>query len=155
MNVHFLGADATSDDAMTIAAIVQSAFAETTPRSTAVDETSADILGLLRSGEYVAVVLTGPDGMGTVRYRLDGDAVYFGRLAVLPEHRGRGIGSRLLDEIETIARILGAARLTCSVRRGMESNMALYARRGFIETGGYEVIRDGAVVSTACLEKKL
>ena len=39
--------------------------------------------------------------VGLVRGRMVGDTCHVGRLATLPEYQGRGIGKRLLAELET------------------------------------------------------
>ena len=52
-------------------------------------------------------------------------------LAVLPEHRGRGVGRRLLEEIERRARARGSSKLTLEVHATNEAAMRLYRRFGF------------------------
>jgi len=52
-------------------------------------------------------------------------------LAVLPTHRGRGIGSRLLAEIERRARKRGCCKLTLEVHDTNEGAKRLYRRAGF------------------------
>jgi ribosomal protein S18 acetylase RimI-like enzyme len=52
-------------------------------------------------------------------------------LAVLPEHRGRGIGRSLLEEVERRARARGAGKLTLEVRDSNHGAKRLYRRFGF------------------------
>jgi ribosomal protein S18 acetylase RimI-like enzyme len=52
-------------------------------------------------------------------------------LAVLPEHRGQGVGRRLLDAVEGKARALGCCKLTLEVREGNSRARRLYAAAGF------------------------
>lgn len=52
-------------------------------------------------------------------------------LAVLPEQRGRGIGGRLLAEIERRARRRGCCKLTLEVHDTNEGAKRLYRRAGF------------------------
>jgi ribosomal protein S18 acetylase RimI-like enzyme len=52
-------------------------------------------------------------------------------LAVLPAHRGRGIGRALLAAIEAEARARGAVKITLEVLSGNPAAQALYAARGF------------------------
>jgi len=52
-------------------------------------------------------------------------------LAVLPDHRGRGVGRRLLEEIERRARARGSSKLTLEVHASNEGAMRLYRRFGF------------------------
>ena len=62
-------------------------------------------------------------------------------LAVLPGHRGGGIGRRLLETVERKARALGCCKVTLEVLEGNASARHLYARAGFsqakyVETSG-------------------
>ena len=57
-------------------------------------------------------------------------------LAVLPEHRGRGIGRLLLDEVEKRARQRGCCKLTLEVRTDNGRALGLYERVGFEPSGG-------------------
>jgi ribosomal protein S18 acetylase RimI-like enzyme len=52
-------------------------------------------------------------------------------LAVLPGHRGRGVGRRLLEEIEHRARVRGSSKLTLEVHATNETAIGLYRRFGF------------------------
>jgi ribosomal protein S18 acetylase RimI-like enzyme len=52
-------------------------------------------------------------------------------LAVLPSHQGRGIGSRLLAEVERRALAAGACKVTLEVVEANHGARRLYARHGF------------------------
>ena len=52
-------------------------------------------------------------------------------LAVLPDQRGRGIGSQLLAEVERRARALGACKVTLEVHDTNQGAKRLYAEIGF------------------------
>jgi ribosomal protein S18 acetylase RimI-like enzyme len=52
-------------------------------------------------------------------------------LAVLPAHRGRGVGHRLLEEIEQRARARGSSKLTLEVHASNHGAIRLYRRFGF------------------------
>jgi ribosomal protein S18 acetylase RimI-like enzyme len=52
-------------------------------------------------------------------------------LAVLPGHRGRGVGRLLLEEVERRARARGSSKLTLEVHATNEGAMRLYRRFGF------------------------
>jgi ribosomal-protein-alanine N-acetyltransferase len=54
-------------------------------------------------------------------------------LAVHPEFRGQGLGSRLLDRVLADARDLGIESLFLEVRESNEKAQRLYARRGFVQ----------------------
>jgi len=52
-------------------------------------------------------------------------------VVVLAAHRGQGIGERMLEAVEQIARQRGACKLTLEVLTGNRSAMRLYERAGF------------------------
>jgi ribosomal protein S18 acetylase RimI-like enzyme len=52
-------------------------------------------------------------------------------LAVLPGHRRQGIGRRLLEQAEALARDLGCVKLTLEVREDNEKAKRLYKSVGF------------------------
>lgn len=64
-----------------------------------------------------------------------------GGMVVAESHRGRGIGSRLIDEVETWAWARGAARLRVRSRDGRHDAHAFYERRGF-ERSKLQVVLD-------------
>ncbi len=53
-----------------------------------------------------------------------------GRLSVLPEARGRGVGKALMDAVERELAHRGVDRLTLAVVYGNEGALRFYARRG-------------------------
>jgi len=63
------------------------------------------------------------------------DQVHINNLAVLPELRGRGLGTQLLEAVIAEAAHLGATFLTLEVRASNDPALRLYARAGFERTG--------------------
>lgn len=71
-------------------------------------------------------------------------------LAVLPEMRGKGVGTRLLEAVEEKGRELGCCKLTLEVREDNGRARAVYERFGFGDfTAGGEMVR------TIFLDKRL
>jgi ribosomal protein S18 acetylase RimI-like enzyme len=58
-------------------------------------------------------------------------------LSVLPEHRGTGIGSALLDAPEQALAAAGVVDLVIGVLPGHAPAIRLYERRGFLPTWSY------------------
>jgi ribosomal-protein-alanine N-acetyltransferase len=63
------------------------------------------------------------------------DQAHINNLAVLPELRGRGLGTQLLEAIVAEVAHLGGVLLTLEVRRSNEPALRLYERAGFRHGG--------------------
>jgi len=75
-------------------------------------------------------------GCGAVRL-VDAGAAEIKRMYVPPALRGRGIATRLLAQLESEARRLGAARLVLETGERQFESVALYRRAGFVEIPRY------------------
>lgn len=129
---------AAPEEAAAIVAVVHAAFAEyrgrLRPESAALSETAEMVAGQITAhGGFVAEA----DGriVGAVLYKVKPDAIYFGRLAVPPAMRGRGIARLLLAAVEDEARRRGRARVTLSVRIALPENQAFFVCNGYREIG--------------------
>ena len=138
--------------------LTQAAFAEygrEPGTSTALKETVESIEAQLAEGNrFLALRENGPP-LACVRFRIEGDSLYFHRLSVDPAHRRKGYGAMLVGELERRALETGLSRLTCSVRLAQAGNLALYEKLGFVVAGERSVCRDGTPVPTGDLEKRL
>jgi ribosomal protein S18 acetylase RimI-like enzyme len=77
-----------------------------------------------------------PVGMGSgIPAEGDSEGVEVISFWVSPAARGRGVGDRLLGEIESWAAGQGARTMRLSVMPGNAAALALYARQGLRETG--------------------
>jgi [ribosomal protein S18]-alanine N-acetyltransferase len=63
------------------------------------------------------------------------DEAEIANLAVAPDRRGRGVGSRLLDAALVEARLAGARVVHLEVRDSNAAARALYGARGFLAVG--------------------
>jgi putative acetyltransferase len=84
------------------------------------------------------VFLAREDGMavacGALRRHAEGTGEVK-RMYTLPSHQGRGIGGRILDEIETLARREGFARLVLETGDRHPAAWRVYERAGFTRCG--------------------
>jgi GNAT superfamily N-acetyltransferase len=64
----------------------------------------------------------------------DAGSLYLSGLAVDEEHRGRGIGSALMDRVEGLATATGRGRVSLICFEQNEGAMRFYRRRGYRET---------------------
>ena len=75
-----------------------------------------------------------PQPVGFSLFRTIGGEAELLLLAVAPDHQGRGIGRRLLDEFVGRARAAGATRVHLEVRDGNPA-VDMYRRAGFATAG--------------------
>uniref|UniRef100_UPI0009BBCBA3 GNAT family N-acetyltransferase n=1 Tax=Chromobacterium subtsugae TaxID=251747 RepID=UPI0009BBCBA3 len=78
------------------------------------------------------------------------------QLYLLEEVRGRGLGGRMMDEVEATARALGCATLMLTVNRHNADAIAVYEKRGF--TVREQVVADignGFVMDDYVMVKKM
>lgn len=150
---------ATSSDADRIHAMTQAAYAEyagTDAPSSVARERADDLRAALACGETQALlVLDGAEPVGSVRYRLEPQGLYFFRLGVLPRARGRGVARALVTRLEEIARQHEAPRLWCRVRMNVARNVGLYESAGFRLIDQERVRRGVTDVPTGTMEKRL
>ncbi|MDQ0194606.1 GNAT family N-acetyltransferase [Paenibacillus wynnii] len=66
---------------------------------------------------------------GSVRAYVSGDTCYIGRLVVHPHFQNRGIGTRLLNEVEQI--FIGCMRYELFTGHKSEKNLYLYNKNGY------------------------
>ncbi|MFQ5945104.1 MAG: GNAT family N-acetyltransferase [Anaerolineae bacterium] len=129
---------AASEDADAIAALLREAFAEFeslyTPEGFAATAISSE--------EVVGRIAEGPVWVGSDEERVVGtasavtreDGLYVRGMAVVPSMQGRGVGRRLLDQVEAFAREVGAQRMYLSSTPFLSSAIRLYERYGFLRT---------------------
>ncbi len=101
--------------------------------------------------DFVALV----DGNEVIGYAVVWCIVDQGELsniAIAPEHRGRGLGRTLLDEVISRIRRRGVTRLFLEVRASNEPALGLYASLGFAVVGRrkeyYQNPREDALLMT-------
>lgn len=126
-------------DAAAAAALIRAAFdaqsVTTDPPPSAVRETAATVAAsLAQQGQGGIAAWQGEAMTGCVLWQVQPHGLYLGRLAVHPDHRGRGIAQALVGAVETQARLLGLPRVVLSTRLVLADNRRLFARCGFVET---------------------
>lgn len=130
--------EATDKDAEMVYGIVQAAFAEY--RETlavlpgALRETLEETKRSIADGRTLLAYHSSDaiaEPVGTVRYEARPGHLYVGRLAVLPDWRGRGVGRMLMEYVERLAPTMGLTRIRLGTRESMPSNLAFYKQLGY------------------------
>jgi ribosomal-protein-alanine N-acetyltransferase len=102
------------------------------------DWAHVDLVRLIRPpGERGGAAGSHGDGpvVGFASYWLVHDELHLLNLAAHPDHRRRGIGTRLMRHLLAVARGHGCRYVTLEVRRGNHAAQALYQRHGFEAVG--------------------
>jgi ribosomal protein S18 acetylase RimI-like enzyme len=72
--------------------------------------------------------------IGSARFSFETNALYVGRVAVLPTHRRRGVASAMMRFLEDVAGNQQRHAIHIAVRESLPSNVQLY------QSLGYEVV---------------
>lgn len=136
MGLPFAVVDATVDDAGELLTLQRAAYLSEArlhddfalpPLTETLDEVHRAI-----AGTVVLKAVHGTRIVGAVRARRDGDTCHIGRLAVVPDLQGHGIGTRLLTEAEE--RFVGTVfRFELFTGPKSDANLRLYRKLGYID----------------------
>jgi ribosomal protein S18 acetylase RimI-like enzyme len=91
-----------------------------------------------------------------VRFKTDKSSLYFFRLSVCPEARGKGIAKSMLSWLENYAKEYGKTEIWCRVRMSLPQNIQLYKSVGYI-VFKEEVVTNpnGFPVKTVVMKKEI
>lgn len=87
--------------------------------------------------ENVIVALDGRRIVGYVNPVVDGPEAWIGGLGIVPDHRGKGIGKRLMEAAEEFSKSKGAETSILEVIQGNERARALYRSLGYADARTY------------------
>ena len=125
--------------------------------SSALDETVEGLANSIHLGlEQALVCLVDGTPIGCARFQMKDDYLYFSRLSVVPEVRGKGIATSIISWLEGVAKENEKSRLICKVRASLPKNIRLYEKLGFYMIEEKKVTNpNGFLVNTAQMEKAL
>jgi ribosomal protein S18 acetylase RimI-like enzyme len=124
--------------------------------SSALNETIVSIEESIKNGTEKALLYFSDEiPLGSVRFKTEENSLYFSRLSVSPEARGRGIAKSILNWLEEYAKQYGKSEIICRVRMSAPQNIQLYKSVGFIVTKE-EVVNNpnGFPIETVVMKKK-
>lgn len=130
-----------SEDVSEMVKLIHAAFekyrGKLNPPTGAHNETVQSIQSeLTKGGAFIAE--SNRKLVGCVLWANQGKNLYFGRLAVLPEYRNHGIGSKLIHAIEQKASGIGCSGLLIKVRTSLPELVVYYSGKGFVELLGQD-----------------
>jgi GNAT superfamily N-acetyltransferase len=135
--------NATEDDAELIAQLTRKCWIGKPENSSGHRETPEKVLHDLEDGAAIIMELNGIP-VGSIRYfpvfnvgengeKYGPVALEIGRLGILPEHRGRGLSTWLMNEVMMRATARGIEELRLAVRTDEPGLLEFYKRQGFFE----------------------
>ncbi|WP_252311258.1 GNAT family N-acetyltransferase [Sinobaca sp. H24] len=148
-----------ASQAGTIKKIMHEAFEEYNrfdPPSGAMKETEESIShSLTEEREWAAVLYENGSPLGMVRVKEEETRLYFMRLSVVPEARGRGYAKALIDWVETEAENAGKSEVYCKVRCTTEDNIRRYEKLGYEVYHTLTVTRLGTPFDIVAMSKPI
>lgn len=81
------------------------------------------------------VLTEGDEVLGYMGVRMVLDELHVMNIAVKPEHRGKGYGKLIMEELDTFARQGEYSIITLEVRESNETALSLYTKFGFEKCG--------------------
>jgi ribosomal protein S18 acetylase RimI-like enzyme len=123
--------------------------------SSAMNESVASIQQAIQKGEEKAILCCMDEKpLGSVRFMLDHDSIYFKRLSVSPKARGMGMARAMIQWLEQHAKGKGLEKVYCRVRRDTPQNIEFYQHSDYYISKEETIInKDGHVVDTVLMEK--
>ncbi|OGX60896.1 MAG: hypothetical protein A2189_04235 [Paenibacillus sp. RIFOXYA1_FULL_44_5] len=125
--------------------------------SSALNEKLSSLEEALKRGSESAVLYyQDKEAVASCRFKFDEHSLYFSRLSVCPEVRGKGIARAILLWLENHAMDQGRTEMWCRVRMAMARNIDLYKSVGFLVAKEEVVINpNGLPVQTIVMRKQL
>jgi ribosomal protein S18 acetylase RimI-like enzyme len=145
ITIEFVGPERAAEVRELMLAAFREYDAVLTVPSSAMWETVEDVAGHIALGGAVLAAVGG-QSVGSGRFEMRDDHVYIGRLSVLPEFRGRGIGALMMTAMEQHAAAKSAPEARISVRTLLPKNIELYQRLGYAVTDRYKHARGDEII---------
>jgi ribosomal protein S18 acetylase RimI-like enzyme len=125
--------------------------------SSALNEPIDKLINSIKNGSEQALLgLIDGIPLGSIRFTIKEQGLYFSRLSVTPNARGKGLAKSMLLWLESYAIEKGKRKMECRVRASIPKNIRLYEALGYI-ISKEEVVTNpnGFFVKTVVMEKTL
>jgi len=150
---------ATFDDRDAMSSIINAAFAiETFLEGTRTDD--ARLTHMMETGTFLVAEDSSKRIVASVYTEIRGNHGYLGVLAVDPACQGKGLGRRMVIEVEDYCRRRGCVAIDLTVLSLRTDLPPLYRKLGYVETGTEEFttsrrLREGAECHCILMSKAL
>lgn len=123
------------EDASGFEAVIRAAYAPWQGGLEGLPDVAAGIAGDIAT--HTVLLAESPSGeiLGGVVVVLGDGAAHVANLAVAPGASGQGLGRRLMQQAEIIAREAGYRTLDLTTHRDMQPTLEFHSRNGWTETG--------------------
>ena len=88
----------------------------------------------IMDGYLYSYIMDGDIKAGYICFKLEGDSIFMSKYYVSKDFRGKGLGSKALDEMLDIGRELNMRRAHLRVNRFNHLSISVYKHKGFIIT---------------------
>jgi GNAT superfamily N-acetyltransferase len=125
--------------------------------SSAINESLEPLQIAIKSNSEKALLCSiNGDPLGSCRFTMKEDTLYFSRVSVTPSARGKGIAKAMLLWLEKYASDNFKGKMACRVRVSLPKNISLYKSMGYFVTKEEVVTNpNGFLVKTVVMEKTL
>jgi ribosomal protein S18 acetylase RimI-like enzyme len=117
------------------------------PPSSSYNETVEDVERAMSEGGAV-LAWVNEEPVGSARFKLGPDYLYVGRVAVLPECRGRRVAFTMMKLLEAFAPSVDRNVIRVDVRMVLEGNLSFFRALGFRLVDTYQHPRGEAICAT-------
>ncbi|WP_193171373.1 GNAT family N-acetyltransferase [Nisaea nitritireducens] len=144
--------DAQPEDVKTILALVSAAYAKWIPViGREPKPMNADYEKALREHDF-ALLCIGEEIAGLIETMTRDDHIWIENVAVSPAQQGMGLGRRLLQHAEEIAKRSGRTKLSLLTNADFKANVTFYEKVGYVTTSTEPFMGGTTVYMTKTLE---
>jgi ribosomal protein S18 acetylase RimI-like enzyme len=110
----------------------------------------------IREGMEYFLILFEAKPAGYLAFQLKNGGLFLSKIYVLADLRGKGIGSRAMDFVESVARDRGLHFLSLTVNKNNTGSIKAYERLGFLNEGPVQTdIGSGFIMDDFLMRKEL
>ncbi|WP_138493805.1 GNAT family N-acetyltransferase [Paenibacillus pinistramenti] len=152
--------EAKDDELEQVRRIMIEAFAEyqdkLVPPSGALSETTEQIREKLSGRGGTLLVFQDSEAIGSAQYYAKEDYLYIGRISVLPQWRGQGIGKAIVSYLEELAASKSINEIRLGVRLSLPQNVDYYTKLNYkpIEEHEYPCKSDRWYIMSKMLDQQ-